>query len=188
MNANCSPFCETCLLLDYDHRCPSLDHQEKSPLNAVSQPGDLNKLFERIVHDKGFKKLYQPQVLSRPMLLSSGSSNNDDNSSSSSILPDGPWIVVLDNFLTDEECQSVIQHGTEKGYQVSTSLRNGLYVATLLLCTIVCRSFVGFLSAMSLHVYTHSLSSYNVTQRTSKTGQYHAHLDQYMVRYGLFDG
>jgi prolyl 4-hydroxylase len=121
MNANCAPFCETCLLLDYDHRCPSLDQQEQSPLNAISQPGDLNKLFERIVNDEVFEKLYQPQVLSRPTVVSTS-----DSSSDSSKPPDGPWIVVLDHFLTDEECQSLIQHGTEKGYQVSTSLRNGV--------------------------------------------------------------
>lgn len=110
MNANCAPYCETCLLLDYDNRCPLLPNQASDAHNnAIPNAGDLNKLFERIMDDASFQQ-HIPQALSRP----------------SSNATDLPWIVVLDNFLTDEECQSLVHHGTSKGYEVSTSLRNGV--------------------------------------------------------------
>lgn len=114
MQANCAPVCEACLSLDYDHRCPAIPNHASSSMNAL-QPGGLNALFERIVtHD--FYHRYKPKALSMP--------HNTTMKQVDTV--DGPWVVVLDDFLTDEECDRLIQLGTDKGYEQSTSLRNGM--------------------------------------------------------------
>lgn len=38
---------------------------------------------------------------------------------SSSDIPSGPWVVTLENFLTDEECDRLIQLGAGEGYEIS---------------------------------------------------------------------
>jgi hypothetical protein len=55
-------------------------------------------MFERITTDPDFQK-YTPQILSQP--------------------PKGPWVVVLDNVISAEECQRLIDLGGEVGYEVS---------------------------------------------------------------------
>ncbi len=128
---NCAPVCETCKYMDENYRCPPLTDEESktNPLNSL-QPGDLNKLFERIVtHD--YYKQYQPTILSMP-LSNSTRGMSVSGSAGQFILDDGvidgPWIVVLENFLTDDECNALIEHGERVGYQPSTSLRQGRYV------------------------------------------------------------
>lgn len=114
MHANCAPVCEACLSLDYEHRCPSIPDYSTSAMNAL-QPGGLNELFERMIkHD--FYQKHKPRALSMPH---NSIVQQDD-------AVDGPWVVALENFLTDEECDRLIQLGTEKGYELSTSLRNGV--------------------------------------------------------------
>lgn len=100
--------------LDYDHRCPSIPDYSTSTTNAL-RPGGLNALFERMIKHE-FHQKYKPKALSMPH---NSTVKQDD-------AVDGPWVVVLENFLTDEECDRLIQLGTEKGYELSTSLRNGV--------------------------------------------------------------
>lgn len=90
----CSPVCHTCHLLHYETRCPV----DKS--TNVWKAGDLDSMFRRIVEDE----LYETHIWSQP---------------SESPEEDGPWIITIDNFLTDHEAQVLIQHGTDLGYEAS---------------------------------------------------------------------
>lgn len=44
---------------------------------------------------------------------------NKENLTILSQPPKGPWVITLDNFLTDEECDTLIRLGDERGYERS---------------------------------------------------------------------
>ena len=105
-------------------RCPRLE-------NAVPalQPGDLNKMFERIVAtapgnrtltdeerqqlaDEGMTE-YSVVVHSRPSEdpATEVSSVNDKS------LP--PWVITFEDFISPEECDKMIELGYDTGYKRS---------------------------------------------------------------------
>ena len=124
MLTNCAPACRTCHLIDIDARCPRLI----DPIPAL-KPGDLNKMFERIVKDapgnrtlteeerQEFKENKTPEytvnVVSRP----TSSPSIEVSSVLDKSLP--PWLITFDDFLTPEECQTLIDLGFEAGYERS---------------------------------------------------------------------
>ncbi|KAI2504352.1 hypothetical protein MHU86_10117 [Fragilaria crotonensis] len=65
------------------------------------KPGDLHLLFERIVTEKYYQK-YEPKVLSMP---ATNAHTNTTIGPDGSIIPDGPLLILLDNFLTADECR-----------------------------------------------------------------------------------
>ena len=80
-------------MLHLDTRCP----MDPNAIDAL-YPGDLNKLFERIVNSPEYKQ-YEPTVVSKP--------------------PKGPWMIVFENMLNEEEAQRLIELGEERGYERS---------------------------------------------------------------------
>jgi hypothetical protein len=62
-------------------------------------PGDLNKMFTRITTEPFYIERYQPNVLSKP--------------------PEGPWIVPMENVATEEECETMIELGKQRGFERS---------------------------------------------------------------------
>lgn len=112
MQKMCAPSCRSCHFLDFQRRCP-IDKTQPVAL----QPGDINKLFERIISDEYYQK-YTPQVLSRPSIVTDNNSNNDDQ--------DAPWVITLDDFISPDECDRLIHLGAEAGYALSadTGRRN----------------------------------------------------------------
>jgi prolyl 4-hydroxylase len=96
MKTNCAPVCHTCDQLDMSARCP-ID-VEKMP-NAW-KPGDVNRFFHNLTTFPEYQQ-YEPNVLSSPE--STG----------------GPWVVVLDNVMSQEEAQTIIDMGTKLGYEQS---------------------------------------------------------------------
>lgn len=97
MSLSCAPACHTCHLLDIRNRCP-VDPDEADAL----APGELNALFERIVNDPYWQQNFGPlEILSSPQTTG------------------GPWIVTLENFLSDEECTRFMEIGAETGYEIS---------------------------------------------------------------------
>ena len=92
-------------MLHIDTRCP-IDPDAVDAWN----PGDLHTTFERIVHDPAFV-IYEPIVLSKP--------------------PEGPWLVMLENFLSEEEANRLIDLGHEQTYErssdVGTQQADGTY-------------------------------------------------------------
>ncbi|KAL9178578.1 hypothetical protein ACHAXT_001916 [Thalassiosira profunda] len=112
MVTNCGPACRTCHLLDTQLRCPIEAGNE-----LAMRPGELHALFERIVDDAdgtGEYLKYKPKALSRPKLKADGSASGGEE--------DGPWIAVLEGFITDEEADALIAAGHKKGYERSSDV------------------------------------------------------------------
>lgn len=124
MKIQCAPACQSCHLIDMESRCPKL-----TDAVPALKPGDLNEMFERIVETApGNRTLTADE---RQQLTTSGmteysvtvhSRPSDDPVTEANIdldknLP--PWVITFDNFLTEDECDSLIQHGYESGYKRS---------------------------------------------------------------------
>jgi len=106
------------------NRCPELP-------DAIPgiKPGDLNKLFERIVEtapgnrtltDEDRRQLAKSEMTEYSVTVHSRPS--DDPVTEVNIASDKknpPWVITFDNFLTDEECDSLIQQGYDQGYKRS---------------------------------------------------------------------
>jgi prolyl 4-hydroxylase len=156
MHTHCGPSCRSChvTMIDVDltdekeeeegkveeERCVQLNTNKAEP--ALRHPGDLNRLFERIIRQApGNRTLSessekQPPRLAEqrmPMYTVHVHSRPEERTSSSptdhqSILyasPLSPWIVTFDNFVTDEECDALIALGYEYGYQRSDHVGGG---------------------------------------------------------------
>ncbi|KAL7527106.1 hypothetical protein ACHAXR_001807, partial [Thalassiosira sp. AJA248-18] len=107
MPTNCAPACETCDLLDISHRCPIEPGNE-----CIWKPGDLNTLMENIVDNADGSNDYQkynPKALSRPKL-------KRDGTPAPGVEIDGPWVILLENFVTAEEADRLIEIGKQQGY------------------------------------------------------------------------
>ena len=110
MKKECSPICESCEELPIEVRCP-ID-LEKMP-NAW-KPGDLNEFFTNVTTIDYYKQ-YEPKVLSRPDYLPGDTKETADYKV-------GPWIVVLENVVTQEEADRLIELGAIEGYQRSSDV------------------------------------------------------------------
>lgn len=127
MATNCGPACNTCHLIDINTRCPPLEDPKPG-----LRPGDLNKMFERIVstapgnttadsYTDEVKRmveelntpLYTVTVHSRP----SEEPATEIDAVADKSLP--PWVITFDNFMTDEECEAMIQLGHKYEYKRS---------------------------------------------------------------------
>ena len=92
MTLQCAPACQTCEQISFETRCPF----DKNEVGVWSQPGQLNSMFENILSNSTIQELYTPTILS-----------ND------------PWIIQLENFATEEECNHLIELGGIAGYKRS---------------------------------------------------------------------
>mmetsp|Transcript_34633 Transcript_34633/g.81651 ORF Transcript_34633/g.81651 Transcript_34633/m.81651 type:complete len:549 (-) Transcript_34633:247-1893(-) len=124
MKVSCAPACQSCHLIDMATRCPEIP----DAVPALRE-GDLNKMFERIVETAPANRTlterdrealtdlempeYSVTVHSRP----SDGPATEVKIESDRKLP--PWVITLDNFLTEEECDSMIQLGYNAGYKRS---------------------------------------------------------------------
>eukprot|EP00568_Trieres_chinensis_P017570 CAMPEP_0183323066 /NCGR_PEP_ID=MMETSP0160_2-20130417/73452_1 /TAXON_ID=2839 ORGANISM="Odontella Sinensis, Strain Grunow 1884" /NCGR_SAMPLE_ID=MMETSP0160_2 /ASSEMBLY_ACC=CAM_ASM_000250 /LENGTH=275 /DNA_ID=CAMNT_0025490361 /DNA_START=103 /DNA_END=931 /DNA_ORIENTATION=+ len=88
-----------------------IDPDEFPEHEPAYKPGDLGVMFERIVNDESYAK-YDPVVLSRP-------SQPDNESGEAAEEANGPWIVRLDNFLTEEEADKIIALTANMEFELS---------------------------------------------------------------------
>eukprot|EP00536_Pseudo-nitzschia_multiseries_P011500 jgi/Psemu1/243855/estExt_Genewise1.C_3940042 len=102
MLRECGPACRSCDMLDIEKRCP-MDRSIIGP--DVWGPGDLDKMFRRLSSEEPYTSKYNVSVLSSP-------ETNDG----------GPWVLTLDNFITDEEADRLIEMGAVEGYERSTDV------------------------------------------------------------------
>ncbi|KAL7518179.1 hypothetical protein ACHAWX_003032 [Stephanocyclus meneghinianus] len=116
MNMFCAPACQTCHLLEgYGPKCQGLPKSE-----PLWMPGDLNAFFERIVDNsdgKGEFLKYNPRALSRPKF------KRDGTPSPGNVEVEGPWVVILENFITNEEADRIIELGKQQGFKRSTRVK-----------------------------------------------------------------
>lgn len=80
--------------------------------------GDLNKMFETIVNDPYYRKTFEIQILSHPKSFQPDQECVEEYSTTT----DGPWVLVLDNFLNVTEAQTLIELGATIGYERSTDV------------------------------------------------------------------
>jgi prolyl 4-hydroxylase len=110
MTVHCAPMCHTCHLIDFDTRCP----RKPDAVDAFHK-GDLNKMFERIVGEANGgdndDAVYDFEIHSRPRRAGDDIDTLDYHV--------GPWIITIDNFLSDEECAKLIELGGLEGYERS---------------------------------------------------------------------
>eukprot|EP00977_Amphora_coffeiformis_P020714 scaffold8447_cov186-Amphora_coffeaeformis.AAC.3 len=118
MAENCAPMCRMCQLNQCDQYQPLSVPPVVGPncpvdySSNVWAPGDLDKMFERIVSDPAMQ-VYEPKVLSRPTLAPG------DSEKTANYIVGGPWIVVFDNMATEEETDRLIELGKIQGYKRS---------------------------------------------------------------------
>jgi prolyl 4-hydroxylase len=113
MRLNCAPACSSCDDLDIRHRCPIEPGNE-----SIWEAGDLNTLFEKIVDDAdgtGDYEKYNPTALSRPIL-------KRDGTPAPGVEKDGPWVVILENFVSHEEADRLVEIGKKQGYDRSADV------------------------------------------------------------------
>jgi prolyl 4-hydroxylase len=116
MKANgCYAFCYYCEYLHIESVCP-IDVNEKNAL----YPGDVNALFTNIIEQ--FNETYDVTVLSRPYVADENDDNENEEDQQQDNRKDGPWIIQLDNFLTPEEANTMIELGTKIGYTRSNQV------------------------------------------------------------------
>jgi prolyl 4-hydroxylase len=96
MEENCAPVCTACEDWVFEDRCPMPEDPEA--LN-IWKPGDLDKLFQKLASEP-YKSEYSVEVLSSP--------------------PDGPWVITVDNIITEAEAKRFIELGYDLEYQRST--------------------------------------------------------------------
>jgi len=95
MKKSCAPACKTCEYLDFDKRC-ALDPDAP---NSWS-PGDLDAMFVRLTNEP-YLSQYETKILSSP----------DNNG--------GPWVITMENVISDEEAAHLIELGGMQGYERS---------------------------------------------------------------------
>jgi hypothetical protein len=119
--ASSSFFHPSSLLPRKDSRDDNNNRCAKTPdaVPVPSKSSDINQLFEKIVavgtnythrNETIFTHDYYVTVHSRPDDIRNGSQNRRRGVVSSS----SPWMVTLENFLTDHECDSMIDNGLKK--------------------------------------------------------------------------
>jgi len=117
MKQHCAPACQSCdHILRLDEKCrPGPDAK-----NAIEN-GGLDVLFHTII--EGAKESgYDPMVWSRPTKMP----NEDgylkpceEDVTNPCNVPDGPWVVTLENFISEKEVDTLKGWGSKLGYQRS---------------------------------------------------------------------
>lgn len=98
MKVECGPVCSACEALTLDYECP-LD----PPISQDAwKEGDLNKMFEKLTSEP-YKSQYSVEILSSPET-------------------NGPWVIQMDDVVSEKEAWRLIELGEELGYERSTEV------------------------------------------------------------------
>jgi len=108
MAENWAPTCFSCI----STRCPS---EENLPPD-VWVSGSLDRMFHNLATHPYYQEQYKPQVILRP-----GMPSGEEE--------DAPWVVVVDDFLTPEETETLIKLGVERGYERSETVGDYDYLS-----------------------------------------------------------
>ena len=129
MKMQCAASCFSCDELIFEKRCP---FDREAPVH-FQKAGDLDAMFQRILTEPALQR-YQPRAVMQPNPPTTTTTTNDDDDNHHPAPKQGPWIVVLENFLSDEECDTLIRLGAERGYEQSKDVGaqnfDGTYAAT----------------------------------------------------------
>jgi len=82
----------------------------------VVETGGLDSFFERMVHEAEIYG-FSPTVLSRPLAaVADGVESCGEDDVLHPCVPDGPWVITLENFVTPEEVEKLKDWGTKFEY------------------------------------------------------------------------
>ena len=128
MTLQCAPACFTCDQLSFDVRCP----YNKAAPQTWSSHGDLNAMFTRMTSSSNTtRSKYNLTILSQPNVNvnNNNNKNNKNHNKNNNIhditahtLPPAPWVVMINDFLTIEECEFLQDQGEEKGFERSQNV------------------------------------------------------------------
>lgn len=107
MNSKCGPVCETCEKIPIEERCPI----NLEIMSNAWKPGDVNKYFTNLTTLEEYKQ-YEPKVMSRPIYLEGDTEKTADYKV-------GPWVVLLENVVSQDEADRLIELGAIEGYMGS---------------------------------------------------------------------
>jgi len=97
MDKSCAPACQSCEKLTIEGRCPI------DPDAPVAwEKGALNKMFEKLTQEPYLSE-YSVEVLSSPATK-------------------GPWVITMENVVTADEAERLIELGSDSGYERSTDV------------------------------------------------------------------
>jgi prolyl 4-hydroxylase len=146
MQIQCAPACYSCHLIDFETRCP---YNASEP--TILLPGSLDQLFVRLTTDPWYVQTYAPTIHSMPEPTSAN-------------IPQGPWVVTLDNFLTDEEADRLIYLGGQQGYEISMDVGPQKFDGYVSVAMGICH---GTSTQNALHPCNRSFEGYSNERRTS---------------------
>lgn len=106
---SCDPYLNSKELIDPAKRCSK--EQLQTP-EHVWKAGDLNRMFEGWVNNSTLKE-YGLEVLSAPDCQKYGATWEKCQDG-------GPWVVVFNDFLTNDEVRDLVRGGEMEGYERST--------------------------------------------------------------------
>ncbi|GKY90263.1 hypothetical protein MPSEU_000000500 [Mayamaea pseudoterrestris] len=101
MSVQCAPFCETCADFHAESKCP-IDYN----VPHAWYPGDLNRMFERILQEQAENNNSNVTILSSPTTTN------------------GPWVLQIDDFVSSEEADRLVELGAREGYKRSKDVGN----------------------------------------------------------------
>jgi len=94
--------------------------------NAM-EPGDLHRMFEKIVAPDSESQKFKPIIHSRP--YTPGAEGVEGQPLEKGQI-EGPWVLTFDEFLTEQESDILIELGSIEGYERSTDVGEQLFDGT----------------------------------------------------------
>lgn len=120
MISECAPACQTCNQFVPEEELNIVKDCVADSDSNIFGPGDINRMFERMVGESDEGDVIAPKskikIHSRPD-YPAGIKTSD---APLDYFVGGPWVVTIDDFLTDEECLSLISMGHALGYARSS--------------------------------------------------------------------
>jgi ShK domain-like len=121
MNQYCAPVCSSCSLAQErqnkkERNCPSLT-VDPMRTDTFVLPGELNEMFTRITTDPRYSYL-NITVHSWPKL----SNIHQSSQSTAGTFEDAPWVITMENAISDAEANRMIELGMAMGYKTSLDL------------------------------------------------------------------
>jgi prolyl 4-hydroxylase len=129
MYRECSPSCMVChhLLPDVTPHCPKIDDTLIKP---ALYPGDLHQMFHRMIEEAPGNRTDDEWIEINRNLGTWTNYTVHIHSQPDTEVQDAsspPWVITLDNFLTEEECTTMIQLGYKYEYERSIEKVEGTY-------------------------------------------------------------
>jgi len=107
LKVNCAPVCQSCDRLDFKVCCPL----DPNAMDALG-PGDLDRMFERIITDPSLSSQFNITIHARHYLEGAGGIHEQPLGDGQI---EGPWVFTFENFLTNEEADCMIDLGFKQG-------------------------------------------------------------------------